>query len=326
MAKNPLFSTYRQGENRVTASMLAVFERVDLGVVEELFAAASGESSLVFVTFANQVASHASSIPDAAIEANFRYLFEVKTVADAVDRLQLEGHLESLDGAFADERLFVITPDVAQPDRVTEIGDPRLVWFNFVSLSQAIDGVLNDPMVPISEQARFLLRELQALFLHEGLLAHQDVVVVAARRAYPEYLNLSAYICAAGRSFRRGVRRMGFYTNNAIQPEVPKILGCKDNVLMTRDAARALASSAEELDREIAHLIDERLDQNPYAEGYLSKIFVLSSRIDPRTIKLPHPIRNAAVDRHGDPTPWTQGQRYTNSDVLGTDPQDTDAL
>ena len=30
MIKTPLFSTYRQGENRVTSSMLAVFERIDL--------------------------------------------------------------------------------------------------------------------------------------------------------------------------------------------------------------------------------------------------------------------------------------------------------
>ena len=32
MPRNPLFSTYRQGENRVTASMLAVFERLDFSL------------------------------------------------------------------------------------------------------------------------------------------------------------------------------------------------------------------------------------------------------------------------------------------------------
>jgi hypothetical protein len=32
--KAPLFSTYRQGENRVTSSLMAVFERVDLSIVE----------------------------------------------------------------------------------------------------------------------------------------------------------------------------------------------------------------------------------------------------------------------------------------------------
>src|SRR6266704_1162277 len=39
MAKNPWFSTYRQGENRVTSSMLAVFERIDLSLLEAILAA-----------------------------------------------------------------------------------------------------------------------------------------------------------------------------------------------------------------------------------------------------------------------------------------------
>jgi hypothetical protein len=46
MAKNPLVSTYRQGENRVTSSMLAVFERIDLPLLETILAAAAGEASL----------------------------------------------------------------------------------------------------------------------------------------------------------------------------------------------------------------------------------------------------------------------------------------
>lgn len=54
MSKAPLFSTYRQGENRVTSSILAVLERIDFGRVEELLAAASGESVLEMVRFVNQ--------------------------------------------------------------------------------------------------------------------------------------------------------------------------------------------------------------------------------------------------------------------------------
>lgn len=54
MAKNPLFSTYRQGENRVTSSMLAVFERIDLSILESLLIAATGEASLELVSFVNQ--------------------------------------------------------------------------------------------------------------------------------------------------------------------------------------------------------------------------------------------------------------------------------
>lgn len=39
---NPLFSTYRAGENRITSSTLAVFERIDLTIVKEVLQGASG--------------------------------------------------------------------------------------------------------------------------------------------------------------------------------------------------------------------------------------------------------------------------------------------
>ncbi|MDT0330582.1 hypothetical protein, partial [Nocardiopsis lambiniae] len=47
----PLFSTYRQGGNRVTSSMLAVFERIGLSLVEEILAKASDEATLETVCF-----------------------------------------------------------------------------------------------------------------------------------------------------------------------------------------------------------------------------------------------------------------------------------
>jgi hypothetical protein len=93
VAKNPLFSTYRQGENRVTSSMLAVFERIDLSLLETMLAAASGESSLEMVSFTNQPPGKGHSVPDALISASFSYLFEVKTSRNAVAATQLTEHL-----------------------------------------------------------------------------------------------------------------------------------------------------------------------------------------------------------------------------------------
>ncbi len=55
MSQGLLLSTYRQDENRVTASILAVFERIDLALVERLLQAASEESSLQMVRFETQV-------------------------------------------------------------------------------------------------------------------------------------------------------------------------------------------------------------------------------------------------------------------------------
>src|SRR5438105_3126063 len=133
MAKNPLFSTYRQGENRVTSSILAVFERIDLSLLQTILAAASGESSLQMIMFTNQPSGKGHSVPDARISARFAYWFEVKTARGAVDGKQLSEHLSNV-GDGGEERLFVITPDAEEPAVITAINDPRMVWFSFRSL------------------------------------------------------------------------------------------------------------------------------------------------------------------------------------------------
>jgi hypothetical protein len=223
MAKNPLFYTYRQGENRVTSPMLAVFERIDLSLLEAILAAAAGEPSLQMVTFTNQPPSKGRSVPEGRISARFAYWFVVKTAHNTLGTDQLREHLANLGEEGGDERLFVVTPDAQQPNAITAANDPRLVWFSFRSLYDAIDVAVNDPRGTASEQARFLLRELQALLVEDGLPDSDEVVVVAARNAHPEYLRRSVYVCQAKRSFRDGLTRMGFYANGAIQRHLPRI-------------------------------------------------------------------------------------------------------
>jgi hypothetical protein len=325
--KNPLFSTYRTGENRVTASMLAVFERIDPGILERLLAAASEESSLTFVRFANQVGDVPGSVPDAAISASFHYLFEVKTEFNALRRKQLGDHLRGLGDLHSDERLFVITPDGERPALIDELDDSRITWFNFSRLNQAIDEVLKDPGELLSEQSRFLLRELQALFEHEGLLGQVDAVIVAARMAYPEYKRCSAYICQPNRAFRPGISRMGFYANGAIQREIPEILVHRDNVSWTRAEAELLQASDDEASRSLGRLIGQLIDadgRRPEGERY--QVFLLSPPDDPRTLSLPHEIRNTTRDTNGRPWAWTLGQRYTRSGLLETGPATTGEL
>ncbi|MDP1560525.1 MAG: hypothetical protein Q8M16_03925 [Pirellulaceae bacterium] len=58
----------------------------------------------------------------------------------------------------------------------------------------------------MSEREAFLLRALQTMLAEEGLLANpNDVVIVAAPNAWPEYNELHAYICQP--FTRRGRRR-----------------------------------------------------------------------------------------------------------------------
>lgn len=317
MAQNPLFSTYRQGENRVTSSMLAVFERIDLSLLGRLLAAASGESSLEMVTFTNQPAGRGGSVPDARIAGRFSYWFEVKTARNAVDRHQLAEHLVSL-GAAAQERLFVVSPDPGQPSAVDALGDPRLTWFNFSALDAAMERELADTTGGITEQARFLLRELRALLVEEGLIDNDDVVVVAARRAYPEYLERSAYICQARRGFRGGLTNIAFYTDKAIQKPVPAILHREDDVMWTSEEAEQRRAGSD-ADRAIAELIDtdvRRGDASIHPIGEPHQVFLLTGPDDPLTVRLPQPIENASVSESGHPTAWTMGQRYTSLAAL----------
>ena len=203
MTRSPLFSTYRQGENRVTSSVLAVFERVDVEVVERLLGAATGEATLAMLSFQNQSAKGSDSVPDAVISSSFKFVFEVKTDRNAVRKSQLLSHLKQLDDTHENELMFVLTPDPEEPAVVVELDDPRVIWFNFFALDRAVQEVLEDTDQLLSERSRFLLRELRRLFEEDGLLSWDDTVIVAARKAYDEYLKYSAYIAnRAGHSSR----------------------------------------------------------------------------------------------------------------------------
>ena len=81
MANGPLFSTYRGGENRVTSSMMAVFQRLELSLLERLLGAVSGDSALQLVSFVNQPPDEGHSIPDARMTGNFDYWFEMSVAA-----------------------------------------------------------------------------------------------------------------------------------------------------------------------------------------------------------------------------------------------------
>lgn len=76
---NPLFSTYAQGENRVTSTLLAVLENVNNQLAEDVLEALADESDLSYVSFDNQVPSD-GSVLDAAVRGSTALWFETKPV------------------------------------------------------------------------------------------------------------------------------------------------------------------------------------------------------------------------------------------------------
>jgi hypothetical protein len=301
--------------------MLAVFERLDLSILEQILGAASEESSLQLVSFDLVQPEGAGTVPDGRIAASFKYLFEVKTVYAGLRREQLEGHLTKLDSSHGDERLFVVTPDAAEPSLIAELADERVRWMSFYRLSHAIDDALDDEAV--GDDERFLLRELQTLFAEEGLLGREDTVVVAASFAYGYYLKQSAYVCQSGRAFRRDLSRMAFYSRRKIEPEIPTILLRRDDVTFSRDEITRLRSTNDEMDAVLAALIELSITNRVHPEDQSFQVFLLSSPDDKRTWKLPKPIRHEGDGRG---SAWTMGQRYAYFDDLKAAPATTAEL
>jgi hypothetical protein len=320
---NPLLSSYRAGENRVTSSTLAVFERIDLALVTELLGAASGAGSeLQTVTFENQVAC-ATSVPDARISAHFTWLFETKTVrggygSEGHDRQQVREHARLLD-TDAGALLFVLTPDPVRPqwfsalDGVSETARSRVLWVGFRDLAEAINIAVSDPRRLLGEQTRFLLNELVRLYEEDGLLSTDDTVVVAARKAWPEYATTRAYVCQPNRAFREGLTHLAFYADGQVQPLVPRILRHEVAVPFSEEEATRRQASGDD---PLATVIRNLLHQGSRVEGEAYDVLLLSTPDDDATVRLDRPIVNDTVTSAGKPWAWTLGQRYTQLDRI----------
>ncbi len=311
MARNPIFATYRQGENRVTGSMLAVFERLEVGLLQRILGGMLEESTIEIVEYRLQPGESDASVPDARMRASFEWLFEVKTTQGMVREKQLRAHLSCFRSDADDQRLLVLTPDAVEPPAVRGM-DPRCSWCSFRQLSDAIDTVLADPGVVVGEHAVFLLRELQSLFADDGLLdPGADVVVLPARIAYPEYLAYSAYVCQPKRAFKPGLTHLAFYVERAIQALIPAIRLVEDEVLFSEAVAKHREATGAPDQAEIAALIRALLRTGPRAEESY-KVILLSPPDHDATVRLPAPIP------HTGKAAWVQNQRYTSLATLTT--------
>jgi hypothetical protein len=138
-----------------------------------------------------------------------------------------------------------------------------------------------------------------------------EVVVVAARNAYPEYLRRSVYVCQPKRTFRDGLTYMGFYANGAIQRPLARIRYREDLVTFSHQeaASRGLGSAVE---RRIGEVIELLLADGPREEGEQYEVFLLSGPEDPDTLRLDAPIMNDTVAESGRSIAWARKQRYVS--------------
>jgi len=305
--RSSIFSTYSTGENRVTASILAVLRCLSLGQIERLLGAIMEQSGFQLVRFQNQPAKGGKGVPDAEISSSCRLIVETKISRNAVREEQLRVHLKRLDTVSEITRaLLVLTPDDSQPKAIDRIKDPRLVWASFASLDQAVDELLADKSEVTSEREAFLLHELKKMLEEQGLIGSaSEVLVVPARDAWPEYEEFHAYVCQPNRPFRP-VKRIAFYSSGRIYPVVPTI----------RETHEDLPFQAGQYKGRLGQVVDGMIKGRRREEGVTYKVMLLSSPEDPATERLDAPVINDLTSESGQTVAFTQNQRYVSLDRL----------
>lgn len=308
----PLFSTYRQGENRVTATLLAVLQRLSLPNIDRILQTLLGDTAFSLVMFENQPKGR-GSIPDARIGTGSALWIETKTKRDAVSRRQLNNHLKSLGRG---ENLLLLTPDDQAPSGV----QGTVAWSNFSTLASAVEDILEDESDPPSEREAFLLREFILMLRQDGLLdsTAPRAMVLAARMAWPEYQRLGVYKCGPNKPMQsiKDSDHLAFYVNGQIQPEVPRIKSVLESIDMTKQEE---IESLEEPQRRLAEELRESIYSHDEVHlfGQARKVLFLSGPQDDETVKLDRAIINDKKDKNGKPTPFTFGQpRYVTLESL----------
>ena len=296
---NSIFATYKTGENRVTASILAVLSSLSIERAQQIISALLEESEFEMITFQNQPSKGSKGIPDAQISASFKIVIETKIKRNSIRSDQIKQHLQRLDKSNESLRkLLVLTPDDGPPVQIDTIQDNRLCWASFAALDQAIDELLSNAKEVISEREAFLLRELQAMLHAEKLItSDKNVLVIPARKAWPEYNEFYAYVRQPERSFQP-VSYLAFYHDNQIYGLIPKIIEIHDRVVM----------ESGRYEGKLGQLVDELLDKKRREEGRAHKIMLLSHPDTPDTIHLENPITNDLTSATGRTTAFTQNQ------------------
>lgn len=222
----------------------------------------------------------------------------------------------------------MLTPDRSEPQLVRQLADPRVTWFAFRDLGDAIDDVLADRYVEVPDLQRYLLRELLALFDRDGLLSAIDTVVVPVNAAsYQLYREHSVYLCQPGRSISEQAQYIAFYGDGEIKPEVARILHRQDEVVFESEiAAHVTGGSCFGQTDPIYEKVLELIEAGDVAEDTVLQMFVLSGPDDDKTIRLPRAIHGDAASSTGRHVAWTRNQRYVYSDDLRTGPQTTSKL
>ena len=140
----------------------------------------------------------------------------------------------------------------------------------------------------------------------------EEVLVIPARNAWPEYLAFSAYMCQPNRAFRP-TSRIAFYSQGYVEALVPRILERVPSVNLSGAGVATMKGLTEVTRARLLALLESLRAKNDrrHMEGD-REVLLLSGPKDSDTITLPYRIKNDCVTKNGRPWAFVVGQRYVH--------------
>ena len=298
---NSIFSTYSQGENRVTSTIISVFSKVNFSTLVRLFQYLLEDNTIELVKFENQIKSYEfSSVPDARISGSFNYLIETKVYPNKIDIKQVNEHLKFLKtDKMLDSKLLLLTPDSERPKKLEKVDSTDLYWVNFDKLIDTISISIEEDKF-MSEREKYLLLELQEFIIESNLnsedISEKVLIVPASIHARQHYERLKVYICQPNRTFQKS-SFMGFYGNNVISKEIPKIIATIESFDLMNESCEtakieyADSSFEKEINRRLKELQVTVKEEQWNLDGS-NKIIFLSRNEREGTVVLDREILN----------------------------------
>lgn len=330
---NSLFSTYSQQENQVTQTLISVLNRINSELTEHLLESLIDESDFELVSYENQSIEDKST-PDARIGSSVEVWFETKIHRDSIREKQIRNHLEGLNkNSSENQRLIALTPDEKEPKVIEDIEDDRLVWCNFSQVVSIIGSILErdasntelSEHIPTDIELN-LLREFQRFLYEEDLVEGKEerVLVVAARKAWPEFQETGLYFCQPNRSFKPS-SHIAFYTDGEVKTKVPRAKEEVESIELSKGAVEENEIISDKFRTSLLEALDRMEDSENKGYGRLGKnqkVMLLEDDIE-----LESPIINNKTAKTSDQkVAFVQGHRYVSLEDIKQNPGHTTEL
>jgi len=122
------------------------------------------------------------------------------------------------------------------------------------------------------------------------------VLVVAGRKAWPEYQEHGLYFCQANRSFKL-VDHLAFYTDGEIKTVVPSVMGAIKSVKLIEETVRNHADLSQSQREQLLDAVTQFRKEGSERHGETEKVIFLRDGIE-----LDHTAKNDKTANDADRT------------------------